>query len=223
MGDELSITELFKQAAEQLKAPVVSLGLTAEAPVVTGTVESQPPAVRGGAATPKQNGTDGSNNPVDRPAGWESADHSNTGPALLHAVRILSPGTSNATGLLGKIANPVGSLIGGLLGSLFGKRDEPQEVQEIPYQPPEPWRFDLGYSGFEDTKALDRDSMGRARLRISPESTEPGQRAVNMATVNVHVQAIDSKSFLDHSHAIAQAVEHALLNGSNLQNTLREL
>ena len=42
-------------------------------------------------------------------------------------------------------------------------------------------------------------------------------------SVNIHVNAMDSKSFLDHSEDIAQAVRHALLNSSNLNDVIAGL
>ena len=41
--------------------------------------------------------------------------------------------------------------------------------------------------------------------------------------VNIQVHAMDSKSFLDHSEEIAQAVRHAILNSSSLNDVIADL
>jgi hypothetical protein len=44
-----------------------------------------------------------------------------------------------------------------------------------------------------------------------------------MPPVTIHVQAIDSRSFLDHSESIARAVREAMLHSSSLNDVVSEL
>jgi hypothetical protein len=69
-----------------------------------------------------------------------------------------------------------------------------------------------GYAGGE--AALPRETGGRS-----------GERAAGAGTtsITVNVQAIDSRSFLDHSDAIAAAVREAILNAHPLGEVIKEI
>jgi hypothetical protein len=104
-------------------------------------------------------------------------------------------------------------LIGGLV-KLFGggdKSEAPPPLME--YAPPAPLQFEgavqreAGWTEWSTPEAA-----GRGR----PE-------AVVMPQVTVQVNAMDSRSFLDHSDEIARAVKQAMLNSHGLNDVVSEL
>jgi hypothetical protein len=62
--------------------------------------------------------------------------------------------------------------------------------------------------------ALDRDDMGNVR---------PLQATQSSSQITVNVQAMDSRSFVDHSEDIARAVRRAMLESSSLNDVVSEL
>jgi hypothetical protein len=81
---------------------------------------------------------------------------------------------------------------------------------------PQPIQFQGGISGVNgQITSVDQSSNGTLRAMTSGSQLAP--------QVTVQVQTIDSKSFLDHSGDIANAVRHALLNGNSLSDVISEL
>jgi hypothetical protein len=66
--------------------------------------------------------------------------------------------------------------------------------------------------------AGDYDQMGMPRAY-----SKPAQAGTSAPQVTVNVQAMDARSFLDHSGEIAQAVREAMLNLSPLNDVVNEL
>ena len=61
-------------------------------------------------------------------------------------------------------------------------------------------------------------------MAANDPSSAPGQALQNAAPqITVQVQAMDSRSFLDHSHDIAQAVREAMLNMHALNDVINDL
>lgn len=126
--------------------------------------------------------------------------------AVKQAGNILSPVLKSGLGAV--------PLVSGLL-KLFGgeKKAETPAPLEV-YTPPAPLRVEAGISGPERTQVTAVDYSQDGRPRAIP---------VYSPQVTVQVQAMDSRSFLDHSEAIAQAVREAMLNSHPLNDVVAEL
>ncbi|MBX5494278.1 MAG: hypothetical protein IRZ15_02990 [Bryobacteraceae bacterium] len=109
----------------------------------------------------------------------------------------------------------ISPLISGLL-RLFGGggREEPPPL--IPYVPPPPIRIEGGVSAATGDAVFGvdyrQDSLPRLR-----------QAAPVIPQVTVQVQAMDSRSFLDHSEEIARAVREAMLHSHSLNDVVTDL
>lgn len=131
---------------------------------------------------------------------------------------------SSLTGLVGGTAekpawtewvsrvNPIAGLIAGL----FAGKSEPAAVPvAATYLRPESLRLEAGFDGAKDPSitAVARQEGGQFR---------PTDGANAGAQVVVQVQAMDSRSFLDHTPEIAEAVKRALLESNGLRDVLGE-
>jgi hypothetical protein len=127
------------------------------------------------------------------------------------ATQASSPGVGEtiANTLLGGI--PLYSLFKGLF-SLAGGDDEETLPPLVKYQLPAAVNESAGYSARTGFVPLDYDQTGSAR---TPSAAAP--------QVTVQVNAMDSRSFLDHSDEIASAVREAVLNSHSLRDVLTEL
>ncbi len=138
--------------------------------------------------------------------------------AVIENSLVRAAGGRRATA--GSIARTVLSFLGGglglvsLIGKLFGGgRPKPQPAPAAFSLPPQ-LQVDAGILGA---------SPGLHPIRYAQDGlprTVPAQPAAN---VTVQVQAMDSRSFLDHSTEIAQAVREALLNSHALGDVVTEL
>jgi hypothetical protein len=120
-----------------------------------------------------------------------NTDSKSAGSAAASAVSSVFGGG----GLLG-LLGPVGLLVKGI-SSLFGGSSA---ALPVPYVAPPPVSISGAVSG----------SPGEA----SPAAGAPaaGSSPAPTTTVNVTVTAMDSQSFMDHSHEIASAVRSAMLD-----------
>jgi hypothetical protein len=126
-------------------------------------------------------------------------------------------------------------LINGLLG-LFGGGGPSTPPPLEKYAMPERLYFTGAEAGNGFGQA-DYDQTGMPRLYNTPPPagssiqgsalTAPhagGDTAANpISQINVNVQAMDARSFLDHSNEIAQAVRHAMLNLSSINDVVNDL
>lgn len=110
-------------------------------------------------------------------------------------------------------------LISGLLG-LFGGGGEPEPPPLVKYAMPDRLFFQGASSGGAITSA-DYDQVGMPREYATVRS-DRGSSA-SLPQVNVSVQAMDARSFLDHSAEIAQAVREAMLNLSPINDVVNDL
>lgn len=142
------------------------------------------------------------------------------GGALQSLLSQRRPPTSAAASPLapaGAIAGGALGLAGLALGRLF--RREPvraaEENRPVRYERPETGEAVYGVSGdWSSAGMVDYFSDGRPRLDA---------RARNVATpVVVQIQALDSRSILDRSEEIADALRKAMLNSHPLSETLSE-
>lgn len=107
----------------------------------------------------------------------------------------------------------VSPLISGLM-SLFGGGESTQPSPLVPFAKPAAVRVDAGISSAApgETFAVDSAQGGLPRPVTSGALTQ----------ITVQVQAMDSRSFLDHSQDIAMAVRQAMLESSALNDVIRE-
>ena len=104
---------------------------------------------------------------------------------------------------------PLFSLFNGLLSLGDGGDAVPPLVK---YQLPAAVNESAGYSANAGFVPLDYTQSGLPRTPASPAPQ-----------VTVQVNAMDSRSFLDHSDEIADAVRQAVLNSNGLRDVLTEL
>jgi len=105
--------------------------------------------------------------------------------------------------------NPV---LGGLL-RLFGGSGEEDAAVLPPVVKPTKARYEAGYTrGQEELQLVDRDAWGAVR----PAGT------IGAPSVVVHVDAIDSRSFLERAPEIAEAMRKALLESEEIRAVLSE-
>lgn len=139
----------------------------------------------------------------------------NTQAVMGNSLAVVSGSKAATAGGIGKT---ILSFLGGgfgladLFGKLFGGKQEAPAATVIPYTPPSPVRLEaslapLGQGGIQ-------------AVRYGPAGLP---RAVQPTPVTVQVQAIDSRSFLDHSEEIASAVKQALLNSHSLSDVVMEI
>ena len=157
---------------------------------------------------------------VERTAGQVSAltaaatgNSPNTGNSVVSAV---SKVFTSGLGLV--------PLVSGLLG-LFGGGSEPPPPL-VKYTMPEPIYFQGADIG-SNILGADYDQTGMVRAyEPSPASGSAagGSHVANTTPqISVNVQAMDARSFLDHSNEIAQAVRQAMLNLNSLNDVVSDL
>jgi hypothetical protein len=129
-------------------------------------------------------------------------------------------------------------LAGELLGMLGGGGTQ-AEPKPLKYAMPAPIGFEAADTASGVTEA-DYDQMGMPRLYDAmttpggaPSGASAGESgsasaggassAAAAPQVTVNVQAMDARSFLDHSSEIAQAVRDAMLNMSSINDVVNEL
>jgi hypothetical protein len=109
-------------------------------------------------------------------------------------------------------------LLSGLLGLLGRANTEAVTPTLTRYEAPPVQHFE-GASSLNAMGGLTAVDYGAGGLpRVAPSaSTKPTPQ------VTVQVQAIDSRSFLDHSDEIARAVRQAILNSHALNDVVNEI
>jgi hypothetical protein len=122
-------------------------------------------------------------------------------------------------------------LIRGLF-SLFRKEDDTEPVAPVRFSLPAPIRTEAGLAPDGQTVSIDRGAGDRIRTLRQPESQSvqgeagrSGVAASNAPTQNITVQvnAMDSRSFLDHSEDIARAVREAMLHSHSINDVVNDL
>jgi hypothetical protein len=121
-------------------------------------------------------------------------------------------------------------LVRGILG-LFGGGGEEEPAPLVKYERPASIQLEAAlWDGV--VQQADYDQTGAVRRYTRPaQSTESAASAGEAAketgstqqVVNVTVQAMDSRSFLDHSQEIAHAVREAMLNMNSINDVVSEL
>lgn len=169
----------------------------------------------------------------------ESREASSGG--VMGTIQQATTGLTGSGGLLG------GGLLGSGLGLLFdgikslfgGGSNTPPPLTE--YLAPPKNDFELATSngvtgdavynsyGQPRTAAISQlafDGLapsGRPSGGGTATNNPPGQQASSTQNITVHVQAMDSRSFLDHSADIASAVRQAMLNMHSINDVVNDL
>ena|SRR5260370_510072 len=113
----------------------------------------------------------------------------------------------------GSILSPI---LNGIL-SLFGGGSSPTVAPLTQFQLPRPLQFQGGIDGgTPGITGVDYGQNGQARP-IAPTQTPAASQ------VTVHINAMDSQSFLDHSEDIARAVREAMLHSNSLNDIVADL
>jgi hypothetical protein len=136
-----------------------------------------------------------------------------------------------AAGTVGSIASTIfGSGLGlvpliSTLTHLFGGGNSEAPAAPIPYFAPERLRLDLGDTAQSTRGITSFAPIGYGQNGLPRLTQEEGatRSAAGAARVLIQVNAIDSRSFMDHSHEIAQAVRQAMLNSHALNDVVSDL
>jgi hypothetical protein len=117
-------------------------------------------------------------------------------------------------------------LITGILG-LFGGGGSNGGGASVPsaFLMPPSMNVSSGFNEGAPTQpfAVDYASGGQPKSASSSSGSGSGGSGGGSGQITVHVQAMDSQSFLDHSDDIAQAVRQAMLQSSVLNDVIREV
>lgn len=126
----------------------------------------------------------------------------------------------------GSTSSTAGSLLSGIFGSTFGLSpilkglfslfggSNTQPVQPLaPFTLPPAMHYEGAYSSANrgQISSIDYGQNGAPKVAASP------------TTVQIQVNAMDSRSFLDHSADIAKAVREAMLHSSSLNDVISDL
>ncbi len=117
------------------------------------------------------------------------------------------------SGLLGNTLS-LSPIISGLL-SLFGGGGKSTAPAVTPFQLPPSVQTQAGLTGGSNGQIVPVDYGQSGQPR--------GQGASSSPQINIQVNAMDSKSFLDHSDEIAQAVREAMLSSHSLNDVIADL
>lgn len=123
-------------------------------------------------------------------------------------------------------------LVSGIASLLGGDETAPPSLEK--YVPPPAIDYEGAISSSNPgvVYGVNYDATGMPRLegQVSnfPTSAQAGGSGAGQAgmptlPITIQVQAMDSRSFLDHSADIAQAVKEAILNSNSLNDILSEL
>jgi hypothetical protein len=182
----------------------------------------------GGGASPASTATGGGASPASTATGGGAS------PASTATGGGVTPEAIAATVLesgLGMVPLVVGLL------ELFGGGGTPVPPALVKYAMPDPIYFEGADTG-SDVSGADYDQMGMPRAySAAPSATSaqasgmaaPGSSSGSAAggvpapQITVNVQAMDSRSFLDHSSEIAQAVRDAMLNLNSINDVVNDL
>jgi len=128
-------------------------------------------------------------------------------------------------------------LVSGIASLLGGDDTAPPALEK--YVPPPSVNYEGAISSSDPgvVYGVDYDATGMPRqegqisnfpvVPAEPVTSGPGgssgQAGMSAQQITIQVQAMDSRSFLDHSADIAQAVKEAILNSNSLNDVLSEL
>ena len=153
---------------------------------------------------------------------------SQSGSLEANTAAVLERSAANSGGgglaTVASIGKTVLSFLGGgfglvqLFASIFGRSSEEEPVSFERYSLPSPVKLEAGLSQSPTA------SIYPLRYTHDGLPDVPGAISTQQPTpVTIQVQAMDSRSFMDHSGEIAQAVREALLHSHSLNDVVVEL
>lgn len=119
-------------------------------------------------------------------------------------------------------------LVRGLF-SLFRRDNESEVIEPMRFRLPTALRTEAGLAPDGQTVSIDRGAGDRIRAIRPAESLPPNGDTGRATTglpvqhITVQVQAMDSRSFLDHSEDIARAVRDAMLHSHSINDVVNDL
>ena len=155
--------------------------------------------------------------------------------AALSSTATQSSGTQSGSSLGSALTSTLGTF-GGLLGGfglaplvsglagLFGGDSSPVPALSS-YIPPAAINLSAGVSdaGGGGVFAVDSAQGGLPRPMTNANASASSSSSNGSQQVTIQVQAMDSKSFMDHSQDIANAVRQAMLETTVLNDVIREV
>ena len=155
-------------------------------------------------------------------------------PALTETIAALTGTTGNSeqrhNTLLSKALGFAPHIRG--FFSLFHRDDANETPLPIRFSLPAPLRTEAAFSPDSFTFNIDRGmgdrirpirELGRPVTPVTPGHTGNPSMSTPVNNITVQVNAIDSRSFLDHSEDIARAVRDAMLHSHALNDVVNDL
>ena len=133
---------------------------------------------------------------------------------------VASTAKSIGSYLLGGLG--IGSLVSGI-ASLFGGGDQPSPPPLVKYALPAALQYEGAVTSNGGVSGYDYNDRGGIRTLDSSQTAAGQSSPAASQQVVIQVNAMDSKSFLDHSDDIARAVRAAILNSSSLNDVISEM
>jgi hypothetical protein len=158
------------------------------------------------AATPTVNSEGGAGT-----AGTQTVKTSST--AVKSASSAPTESVKSLTGTLGSLAN-LNPIVAGLM-KLFGRGSTEETATLAKIERPASMNYQGGVA--------ERTGWGMGEIDYSASGMPRAVERYASTPVVVQVQAIDSRSFLDHRDEIASAVKQALLESHGLGDVMREV
>ena len=132
-------------------------------------------------------------------------------------------GNSTASTVLKTIGmvTGIGPIATGLL-SLFGSKSSSEpSFPTMPFEPPPPIALEAGLGADRQFTGISYAADGSPRSTSS--NSNAGHASRSVPPIQINVQAMDSRSFLDRSDDIARAVREAMLHSHALNDVVSEL
>ena len=133
---------------------------------------------------------------------------------------VASTAKSIGSFLLGGLG--IGSLVSGI-ASLFGGGEQPTPPPLVKYALPAALQYEGAVMSSGAVSSYDHNDREGIRAVGSSQSAAGQPAPTASQQVVIQVNAMDSKSFLDHSDDIARAVRAAILNSSSLNDVISEM
>jgi hypothetical protein len=143
---------------------------------------------------------------------------SNTSGSLAQAEGTDSSPATTVVKTVG-LATGVGPIVAGLMKLFGGGPDSGEGVPPaLPFSLPEQISVEAGLAQDRSFVPVSYSQRGVARAAMTARNDVPVA-----AQISVNVQAMDSRSFLDHSDEIARAVRDAMLRSHSLNDVVAEI
>ncbi|HNY39436.1 MAG TPA: hypothetical protein PKJ41_03545 [Bryobacteraceae bacterium] len=157
---------------------------------------------------------DGEASDAGRATETTTASTAKSGVVEESAASAVQQGTKSLTGVLGALTN-LNPIVAGLMKIFGGGRSEETIATLTKIERPAAISYQGGVS--------DRTGWGMGEIDYSASGMPRAVVGSTPRQVVVQVQAIDSRSFLDHRDEIASAVRQALLESHGLGDVMREV